>query len=73
MLVAMVEMLLRGDAGTPLVIVLAQRSRGAEKGNRAIATIRPSIEVSRPMRTYCIGDALSGQTFVFRVRYMCSR
>lgn len=58
LLVAMVEVFLSGDVGTPLVMVLTQRSRGAENGSRAIATMRPRIEVSSPMRVYCIGNAV---------------
>lgn len=63
-------MFFSGDAGTLLVIVvLAQRSRDAENGSRAIATMRPRIEVSSPMRVYCIGDTVTDKLLVYQVRF----
>jgi hypothetical protein len=57
--VAMEEVLFSGGTGVRLVIVLAQRSRGVERGYREIATMRQMIDVSIPMRAYCIGDGIA--------------
>ena len=53
---AMDEVLFSGDADARCVIVLAQRSRGVERGYREIARMRQMIDVSIPMREFCIGD-----------------
>jgi len=44
------EVLVRGDAGARCVIVLAQRSKGVERGYREIARMRQMMDVSIPMR-----------------------
>jgi hypothetical protein len=55
-LVAIDAVLFSGDAEARFVIVLAQCSRGVERGYRQIARMRQTIDVSIPMRACCIGD-----------------
>lgn len=51
------EALFSGDVEEArCVIVLAQRSRGVESGYRKIARMRQMIDVSRPVRAYCMKD-----------------
>lgn len=53
------EVLFSGDIGVRLAMVLAQRSRGVERGYKEIARMRQMIDVSIPMRAYCIGGEIA--------------
>jgi len=63
------EVLFSGDVEARCVIVLAQRSKGVERGYIEIARMRQMIDVSIPMRAYCIGDevACRPRGFIFSV------
>jgi hypothetical protein len=57
-LVAIDVVLFSGDAEARFVIVLAQCSRGVERGYRQIARMRQMIDVSMPTRACCIDDGV---------------